>query len=443
MKYRLLLTLFLLAVISWVYNPTFCVCANSNEIDTHKTLQHLVRTKQYSQAYELLRSSCIDNCWYVFDQPLYNTILDHQKQYLTITTTALLKNNQPEEALSLLKQHETFFQHSTEFQQLYATANYQNNKNNWCLYQGKIPILSFNPLLAHPDTALHPNNPKRLQLANNHLTPTEFSRVLNNLYDNNYVLVDIFDKYNVINHEVQEKELYIPNNKKPIIIHLNNHCYPKDEKGKGLVDKIIVDDKNKLATYTSKKSIQDRISYNNETITILENFIAKHPDFVHNGARPIISFSGEEGILGYKTQKTNANSRYDIKKALQVVTKLNNLGYRFASNGYAYTPANMNDMYYNKDCYSWREEVGNIVGDTPLYISTHPLQPNYTTVLQNYDFPLLITPDNNKHLPIYEVTGKNLQRKDLYLTDFFNPNDIISYEERDVYSQDTVDTYIP
>ena len=94
------------------------------------------------------------------------------------------------------------------------------------------------------------------------------------------------------------------------MLSFDNVTYKSNYQNIGEIDKIIIDRNNNIATYSTKKSIQDRIQYNNEFVVILENFIKQHPDFSHNNARGIIFLSGENGILGYNTNHKNASFKY-------------------------------------------------------------------------------------------------------------------------------------
>ena len=45
-----------------------------------------------------------------------------------------------------------------------------------------------------------------------------------------------------------------------------------------MIDKIVLDNQGNLASYTKIKNVVD-ISYDNEFVPILENFVKLHPDF--------------------------------------------------------------------------------------------------------------------------------------------------------------------
>lgn len=229
-----------------------------------------------------------------------------------------------------------------------------------------IPHLTFNTLMAFPDKALNKNNNLSSYYDESKLTPKEFSNILIELYYNNYILVNLSDIIDPINNA--KTTPHLPDNKKPIIMSFNNVSYKSNYQNLGEIDKIIVDRNNNLATYTTKKSIQDRVQYDNEFIVILEEFIQKHPDFSHNNARGIIFLSGENGILGYNTNHNNASSKNEAKRVLEVVSKLKKLGWIFGCNNYTYSDDNLkSEMEFAKDISLWNKEIKPIIGETPLY----------------------------------------------------------------------------
>jgi len=138
----------------------------------------------------------------------------------------------------------------------------------------------------------------------------------------------------------------------------------------GNVHKLILDEKGEISTYSVNPAGEEVIAYDNEIIPILEQFIKKHPDFSFQGARGIIALTGYSGILGYRTNElTSPNYEKEKNEALQVVNRLKETGWTFASHGYGHLDANK--IRYNtlvKDTKRWKEEVASLIGPTPIYI---------------------------------------------------------------------------
>ena len=196
----------------------------------------------------------------------------------------------------------------------HATNNLNFPSHELYNYDGEIFSLSFNTLMAFPEKALGDNNNLSASFDESKITTTEFKNILYELYKNNYVLISTNQ---IIDSKTLEQiPLKLPKNKKPILLVFDNVSYKSNYQNLGEIDKIIIDRNNNLATYTTKKSIQDRVAYDNEFILILENFIKQFPDFSFNGAKGIIFLTGENGILGYNTNHKNASSKYESKRVI-------------------------------------------------------------------------------------------------------------------------------
>ena len=139
-----------------------------------------------------------------------------------------------------------------------------------------------------------------------------------------------------------------------------------NSKANGCVDKLILDRNDKLSTYTPKRAINDRIHQDNDFITILENFVDTHPSFSFNNAKAIIVVDGSKGILGYNTQKTNATSKYEIKKAMEIINYLKNNGYTFASESYN-SSIHAPSINFANGLNTWKNEIVPILGDTNIF----------------------------------------------------------------------------
>ena len=118
------------------------------------------------------------------------------------------------------------------------------NDINLTKYNGEIEHLTFTTLMSFPDKALCPQNNLDIHYDNTKITPLEFERILNELLHNNYILIDIDTIYEINNEIVELKELYLPQNKKPIVLSFDNVTYKSSYKNSGSVDKIIIDRNN-------------------------------------------------------------------------------------------------------------------------------------------------------------------------------------------------------
>lgn len=309
-------------------------------------------------------------------------------------------------------------------------------------YSGEIEILSFETLMSFPEKALSENNTYCTQYDETKITTTEFKNILDELYKNNYIIIDIFDT--IDKDTLKQKNIYLPQDKKPIILIFNNVSYKSNYQNLGQIDKIILDKNNNLASYTTKKSIQDRIQHDNEFILILENFIKKHKDFSFNNARGIMFFSGENGILGYNTSSKNTSSRYEKKRVSEIIKKLKDLGWRFGANNYTYIDENIkSNMEFAKELSLWNIEIKDIIGETLLYSFSCE---NYSEIgdekielLIKNGFKIFFENSTKSNINIHndicffttkKVNGKNLRNSPNTFNNLFNSQTIYDYGYR-------------
>ena len=238
--------------------------------------------------------------------------------------------------------------------------------SNLVKYTGEVEHLFTHCLIAYPEIAFKSNNFMKNDYDKDCLTVLEFENILKNLYEKDYILVKISEIYEIKNGQGVKKELMLPKGKKPLVLSFDDVNYDSKKLGRGMVDKIIVDKNNNLATYT--KNTKKPTSYDNEHILILENFIKKHPDFSFNNAKGLLCITGYDGILGYRTNATSKNREEEIVKVKPVVQKLKDNGWEFASHSYGHYHITKisNEGFYN-EIKRWQNEVEPLIGKTNIY----------------------------------------------------------------------------
>lgn len=253
----------------------------------------------------------------------------------------------------------------------------------------KIPNLSFNMLIADPARAFS-NAEYGTSYRKNFVTIGEFAQILQQLYDNGYVLVSLRDLVSVTTDAngktvYSSRALYLPEGKTPFILTqtgVNYNIYMVDGDGDNLPDK-------NGAGFASKLVLASDGSFANEMVDaqgnlstgsydlvpILEDFIAKHPDFSIRGARATLAVTGYNGVFGYRIN-SGAKAMFgeesynaDRIAASQLVDKLREAGYDIAC--YTYGQVNYNsataEMIKN-DQNAWLEEIVPIIGKTDMLV---------------------------------------------------------------------------
>ena len=224
----------------------------------------------------------------------------------------------------------------------------------------EIPNLSFRTLMADlQKAAADPDRGSRYK--KNYITTDEFSRILNQLYENGYVLVSLYDFAVPVTAEdgsvgVNRTSIRLPEGKKPIILTQEGvNFYSHTEKSGGFAD---------CLTLSAEGQLTCRMGENEgdfDFIPVLNAFLAEHPDFSYEGARATIAVSGYEGVFGLGLDQSEA-----IKA---VADKLRQQGYDIA----CYTYADMEYADYGvaglkEDLDKWTAEIAPILGETDILV---------------------------------------------------------------------------
>lgn len=222
-------------------------------------------------------------------------------------------------------------------------------------------------LMAYPEIVYLKGNPMTKYYDEDCITSSEFKNMLFYLEKNNYILVNINDIYKVEKGIAVKKAVKLPKGKKALILSFDDVNYDHKKLGNGMVDKIVIKN-NKLYSETNLNGYKD-YSLIREFIPILEQFIESHPSFSINNAKGIINLTGYDGILGYRTQSSNTQSKSEIKKAKPVVNKLKQNGWTFACHSYGHYHMNkITNEKFAIELEKWKKEVEPIVGKTEIYV---------------------------------------------------------------------------
>lgn len=244
---------------------------------------------------------------------------------------------------------------------------------------GQVVNLSFHLLIADPNRAFaHKGYGDSFRW--NFITTTEFSSILQQLYDNGYVLVDADNLFTYSSTDgYTPKTLYLPQGKKPLMLtqtQVNYYTYMTDSDGDGLADKngggfasrLIVDANGDL-TCEYVDASGNTVTGDYDLVPILEDFIAKNPDFSYQGARATLAVSGYDGLFGYRTDPETAQKLsqeyYDrqLAELPAVVSALREKGYTIACYTYdnvAY--GNLSAAQIKVDLDKWKAEVTPLLG---------------------------------------------------------------------------------
>lgn len=256
-----------------------------------------------------------------------------------------------------------------------------------------IPNLSFHVLMADASRACNKDvsGADMAGLYNkNFVSVEEFSRILNQLYSSNYVLVD-FDSFVYKatgvdgNDEFGAKSIYLPQGKKPVMITetmVNYFEYMVDPDkdgtldgtGHGFANKLVLDENGDIKAAYVDANGQSLVG-NYDLVPVLESFIQEHPDFVYQGARAILAVSGTEGVFGYRTN-TSYVSRFgqafydnEVIEAKKVVAALREKGYTIASYTYSNQAyRSMTTLQIQAEVTNWTNQITPVLGEADTMV---------------------------------------------------------------------------
>lgn len=262
-------------------------------------------------------------------------------------------------------------------------------------YNGTIEHLFFHPIIAYPELAFDGDYMEK-GIDDWMLTVDEYKKILNKLYENNYIIVDIREVWSEDTSgdgqaHMKENTLMLPEGKKPLILSYDDVNYYEYMLENGFTYKLIVGDDGKVWSYGLDPKGNEVISQDLDAITILDSFVDEHPDFSMHGIKGCIALTGYEGILGYRTQtdthgitdeqeKTRQN---EIKAVKPVVEALKDNGWYFGCHTWGHVDLSTRTLQGMKeDQKRWDDEVGSLVGDTTLMFYPHGARPDGDDVSQ-------------------------------------------------------------
>ncbi len=392
-----------------------------------------------------------------------------EKEYdaLMAEAEALAAGYNYDEAIAKLN---TFTGTDAEHQQAITAkkAEYTTAQSQLVEYKdvSQLPNLSFHVLMADPARAV--SDAKYGGLYNRNFTSTgEFSKILEQLYEGGYILVD-FNSFVTKSTGVDGKDsffqapLMLPEGKKPIMITetmVNYFTYMIDGNGDGEADaggagfasKLVLDENGDIkAQYVD--SSNNLLIGNYDLVPILEDFIKEHPDFSYKGARAILAVTGDEGLFGYRCNTsyiaTKSQGYYDeqVAGAKQIIQALRDKGYTIAS--YTYSNKKYRDMSakeISQEMTNWKNQVTPILGETQVLVFARENGgiSDYTgavfSTLSDTGFQYFVDDGEKPMVKINTtyvrqtrimVTGMNMQWHPTWFTQYFDCNAVLDLATR-------------
>lgn len=340
-------------------------------------------------------------------------------------------------------------------------AEYLETKSRLVIHQDPslIPNLSFHVLI-HDMAKAKQSAEFGGQYNKNFVTTSEFTKILGELYNNGYVLVD-FDSFTTNNNgTILPKNISLPEGKQPIMLTetlVNYFEYMTDHNkdgtqndGDGFANKLVVDANGDIkAEYVDSNG--NTLVGDYDFVPILETFLKEHPDFSYQGARATLAVTGSEGIFGYRINSSFVASRgasyqeAQISGARTLVNALREKGYTLAC--FTYNNENYGKFNANliqEDLNQWTQQITPVIGSVDVLVYAREADiTDYSgasfKVMSDLGFRYFVS---NAASPSTEVnsnyvrqkrlmvTGNSLVWKQTMFNNIFDPNAVVDLATR-------------
>ncbi|MES5938043.1 polysaccharide deacetylase family protein [Mammaliicoccus lentus] len=337
--------------------------------------------------------------------------------------------------------------HQNKIENKYDKRHHKDEKN-LVEYDGKVSHVFFHPIISDPQKAYTDNQQQAKGNYDWMVTVNEFNKAIEKLHENNYILIDPHDAYDLESTPVKRKKLKLPKGKKPLIMSMDDMNYYEYMQGNGYTERLTLNKDNE--TVAEKKNDQGKMeqSKTNDAVPLLNDYVKKHPDFSYKGQKAVVGLTGYEGVLGYRTNDLeHPNYEKRKKQAKKVADSMKRDGWTFASHSYGHINfEDSSDEQIIEDTKRWKKEVEPIVGKTDLFIFPHGAQDrnstsyNYMIDEAGFKYMAGVGPDNFTSLSnkdIYQdrvaIDGLNLHQFKYKLKPFFKPEEVYNKEDRQYY----------
>ncbi|MBQ7170968.1 MAG: leucine-rich repeat protein [Clostridia bacterium] len=204
------------------------------------------------------------------------------------------------------------------------------------------------------------------------LTVSEFSALLESLYEKGFCLIDINDMFaeDAEGRVGLADTVRVYEGKRPLVISIDDVTYDPKKKGSGMADRLVIDGGTIKACFDREDGTS--VLSEEECFSLIERFVAEHPDFSFEGSKVTLALTGFAGILGYRTDEEYAG-RYDVEKerreAQTVVDWLKAHGYSFACHSYSHADYSSCSLgLVQEDIRLWEQNVAPLIGETKIFV---------------------------------------------------------------------------
>lgn len=192
-------------------------------------------------------------------------------------------------AHKLLSRMHSFFPESSELNELLLTTERALPASTE-IWKDSVAVLSLRPLVARPELSFARSGDPSYS-ASALITSGEFSRLLQTLYDEDYVLIS---PRQIADWPQSAAVITVPEGKKPLILLFDQYQYTVLNQLCGTASRLDLNESGQLVATAGEKTGRDL-----DAIPILEDFLEVHPDFSFDGGKAVLALNLNESLFGH------------------------------------------------------------------------------------------------------------------------------------------------
>lgn len=245
-------------------------------------------------------------------------------------------------------------------------------------YEGQVFHVFFHSLIADTSKAFDGDSVEAGY--NMYMTTvSEFKAMLPLLEEGGYVLYDITDLVSYEDGKVSQKQIFLPEGKKPLVLSVDDVNYYDYMRNDGFALRMDVDENGRVVTVMPDETSETKVTatYDGDVFPILDCYVDEHPEFSWRGAKGIAALTGYQGAFGYRITDLEdydeATQKWMLGRVKAVAQALRDSGWQIASHSYTHNQywndktMTMSQLQY--DTGRWLGEIMPYVGETHIIIS--------------------------------------------------------------------------
>ncbi len=300
-------------------------------------------------------------------------------------------------AIALLMEQENY---DTDSDLVNAIAKYTAEKSNLeAKDPTQVPHIFFHSLIVDTNRAFDTTKWSEDEVAGINAwmtTVEEFDAIMQQMYDNGWVLVRMRDLVTETTdedgtvHFTANNSLMLPADKKPFVLSIDDWSYYHSYDDKGYGDKVVLDENGEVKVHYVDAEGNEYVG-DYDVVPRLNTFVKEHPDFSYKGARGTAALTGYNGVFGYRTDvayKTHERLGSDqqawldehpdfdydqeVAEATTIANAVKATGWEFASHTWGHLSVTDKSVEtLATDNEKWQNTVANIVGPVDTIIFAH------------------------------------------------------------------------